>query len=174
MKNKEKIFKAFLVAYALLLVLHTIGLEWNILTIISLASGLLLAFFAHAKKGYVTILLLAIHMTIEWSHHISHGLTYGVREIALHGIHTIFDFVFLVGEWKRHKKGAIPAIIVGIAIALSVLFFFADNHAHDDIDEDDHARFPFEALVIGGILGCVGSHLFERKSAHNHEHTHTA
>lgn len=166
MKNKEKFFKAFLAIYAVLLVLHAWNeLDWGILTASSLLAGLLLAFFAHQKKGYVTILLLAIHMTIEWSHHLSFGASYSASEFILQGIHAVFDIVFLVGEFRRHKKGAIPAIIVGVISALFIVSFFPEG--------EESAVFPIEAVILGGILGCVGAHLFEKKHSHSHDHKHS-
>ncbi len=171
MKNKETIFKIFLVIYAGLLIFHASHVEWNLLNIIGLSAGLLLAYFAHAKKGFLTLLLLAVHMSIEWAHHFEFGLTYSAGELALHGIHAIFDGVFLVAEWKHHRESALKAVLAGILIGVLSLFILGGHESHEEevhIDEseenhEENTGFPFESLVIGGILGCVATHLFEKK-----------
>ena len=170
MKNKDTIFKIFLIVYAGILIFHASHMEWNFLNTVGLFAGLLLAYFAHARKGFVTILLLAVHMSIEWSHHFEFGLTYSAGELALHGVHAIFDFVFLVAEWKHHRKGALKAVLAGVMIGVLSLFILG-GHSHEDevhADEseeehEEHADFPFESLVVGGILGCVFTHLLEKK-----------
>jgi len=172
MKNKDTIFKIFLVAYAILLVIHAVKLEWSLWAFVGLASGLLLAYFAHSKKGFLTLLLLAVHMSIEWSHHFEFALRYTTGEFFIHGIHVIFDGVFLVSEWKRHSKNALKAVLAGVGIGVLSLFLLG-GHAHHEEEhaeeivteheEHSHAGFPFEALVIGGILGCVATHLLEKK-----------
>lgn len=203
MKNKDTIFKIFLVVYAGLLIFHASHMEWNFLNAVGLSAGLLLAYFAHARKGFVTILLLAVHMSIEWAHHFEFGLTYTAGELALHGTHVIFDGVFLVTEWKRHRKGALKAVLAGVMIGVLSLFILGghghhkdevhtdlsletseeihDNHNHHEhadkhedhepSEEHGHAHgntgFPFESLVIGGILGCVATHLLEKRAPKN-------
>ncbi|MDQ5883354.1 MAG: hypothetical protein QG654_267 [Patescibacteria group bacterium] len=171
MKNKETIFKIFLVIYAGLLIFHATKMDWGLISFIGLASGLVLAYFAHAKKGFLTLLLLAVHMSIEWSHHFEFGLTYSAGELALHGIHAIFDGVFLVAEWKHHRKGALKAVLAGALIGvLSLMILGGHGHedeVHTDESSEEHseeAGFPFESLVIGGILGCVATHLLEKKN----------
>ena len=171
MKNKDTIFKIFLIVYAGLLIFHATSLDWSAVAFVGLFAGLLLAYFAHARKGFVTILLLAVHMSIEWSHHFEFVLTYSAGELALHGIHAIFDGVFLVAEWKHHRKGALKAVLAGVMIGVLSLMILGghghENEVHTDGSEESHeeerAGFPFEALVIGGILGCVFTHLLEKK-----------
>lgn len=161
MRKKDVFFKAFLAVYAVLLIWHAWSeIEFGFLPIVSLLAGLLIAFLAHAKKGYVTIFLLAVHMTVEWSHNLTYGAGYDAGEIILQGIHIIFDIVFLVGEFRRHKKGALPAIVTGVAFALFAMSFLPDG--------GEHSVFPLETIILGGILGCVGAHLFERSHSHTH------
>lgn len=164
MKNKDTAFKIFLLAYAGLLIAHATKMDWGLLPAVALFSGLLLAVFAHARKGFLTVLLLAVHMSVEWAHHFEYGFHYSTREFFLHGIHVIFDGVFLVSEWRRHKEGAFKAFASGVVVAILALFIFG-GHDHSDAHEHahDHASFPFEALVVGGILGCVGTHLLEKR-----------
>jgi hypothetical protein len=179
MKNKDIAFKTFLALYAVLLVIHTAKLEWGLLVFIALVSGLLLAYFAHAKKGFLTLLLLAVHMSIEWSHHFEFGLAYTTGEYFLHGTHVVFDGVFLVAEWKRHSKNALKAVLAGVFIGVLSLMILGGHDHHEQYsyvsgvetitcehgsEEHEHTQFPFEALVIGGILGCVATHLLEKKN----------
>ncbi len=177
MKKKDILFKAFLVAYIVFLFIHGRDLEWTNFAILGFLFGLLLAYFAHARKGFLTILLLAVHMSIEWFHHVKFGTSYSVNEIILNGVHVIFDFVFLASEWKRHSKNAFVAVLSGVSIGLVSIFVIGthyhenDNHEeellgeiHADEDESEHeSEFPFEAIIIGGILGCAITHLVERK-----------
>src|SRR5690606_24441864 len=101
---------------------HAIKLDWNLLSIISLSFGLILAYFAHSKKGFLTILLLAVHMSLEWSHHFEFISTYESSDFLLHGVHIVFDGVFLISEWRRHSKNALLAVLAGISIGLVSLF----------------------------------------------------
>ncbi len=169
MRTKEILFKIFLVLYIVVLGIHAKNIDWTVLSGIALLSGVLLAYFAHARKGFVTILLLAVHMTIEWSQHVSVGLSYTTGELIFHGIHALFDIVFLVSEFKRHSHNALKAILAGILVGLLSLLLLG-NHKHVETSEEthhaeseEHTEFPFDALIMGGILGCAVTHLFERR-----------
>lgn len=169
MRTKEILFKIFLVLYIIVLGIHAKNIDWTILSGIALLSGILLAYFAHARKGFVTILLLAVHMTIEWSQHISVGASYTTGELVFHSIHALFDIVFLVSEFRRHSHNALKAILVGILVGTLSLLLLG-NHEHAEPSEEthsaeseEHTEFPFEALIMGGILGCAVTHLFEKR-----------
>ena len=177
MKNKNILFKVFLVAYIVFLFIHARSLEWTNFAILGFLFGLLLAYFAHARKGFLTILLLAVHMSIEWFHHVKFGALYSLNEIVLNGIHAIFDFVFLASEWKRHSKNALVAVLAGVSIGLVSIFIIGvhdhrnknqleesltETRMHEDENEHE-SEFPFEAIIMGGILGCAITHLVERR-----------
>jgi hypothetical protein len=127
-------------------------------------------------------------MTIEWYHHALHGNHYNGVEIAFHGIHALLDMVFLYVEAKEHfGKYALPfiglvvATLVGIfalnyvappstfvmspliAQALEVQKVIGEHHSH--------GGGVLHHAVIGGMLGCVLSHLFlAPRWKHVHQH----
>jgi len=171
MVQQNKFFKAFLLVYLLFLLYHASHLEWKSwLAILGLISGITLAIVAHMRRGYGTLILLTIHMTIEWSEYAKHGTRYSGREILFYGTHTILDFTFLWHEVRTHLTKFRYIIMGSIAIGLITLFLCI-NHTEPQPNgfgiiegyKNMQGSNIIEAVVIGGILGCTLSHLFARK-----------
>lgn len=164
-------FKLFLGVYGVFLLLHARSLHWQSLpVIIAAVAGLVVALAAHSRHGYWTIILLIVHMMLEWSHYAEHWWAYTNKEYVLYGVHTVLDGVFLWLEARAHFKRHYPLVIAGtvIVIATVVVVNFQtapswspwlaiqdkalshEGHVHGGI---------LGPLVFGGIAGCLISHL---------------
>ncbi len=170
-KHCNKFFRGFLVVYLFFLVYHITGLHFgSSLTITGLAIGMILALFAHMRGGYGTIILLVIHMAIEWSEYAHHG-TYSVKEYLFYGFHTMLDFVFLWQETKMHLARFRYLVMGAVATGLTTLFVYVSWTTPGTQSESTLVANLVEPLVLGGILGCTLSHLFERKRACRSKHS---
>ena len=160
-------FRVFLLVYLLVLVYHATDLQWNSwLTVFGLASGIVLALIAHLRHGYGMIVLLLIHMAIEWSEYGQQGAGYSAKEIVFYCIHTVLDFTFLWQEVRSHLEKFKYAVMIGITALLAVIFI-AQYQPHPTVIET-HSSNALEAIVIGGILGCTLSHIFMKKRTIKH------
>ena len=165
-KHYSKFFKGFLVVYLIALIYHIASLHFGSpLTIAGFAIGIVLALFAHMRGGYGTIVLLVIHMTIEWSEYAQHG-SYSAREYVFYGFHTALDFVFLWQETKMHLPRFKYFVMGAVTIGLVMLFVYISRTALGVQSESVFIGGLVEPLVLGGILGCTLSHLFEKKKIH--------
>ncbi len=154
-------FKLFLFLYLLVLVYHAIELNFNsCIAVIVLMSGIVLAIFAHMKHGYRTIILLVIHMCMEWFEYAHSGSTYTKKEILFYGLHTGMDITFLWQEAKTHLPRFRYHVMIFVIIGLAIVFLVAHN---TDTTKTHSSHYLFEIVVIGGILGCTLSHLFTPK-----------
>lgn len=173
-------FKLFLVLYSGFLFIHIweMGLgSWKLAA--GLLGGVAIALAAHKGHGYVPSLFLVGHMTIEWYYHAVHGSHYSRSEIAFHGIHAFMDAIFLFIEAKEHYTKYALLFLGGVCITLSSIFvinyipappvtisfspFMQNGLKHS------HGGGVLHYIIIGGILGCVLSHLMfplTKKSAH--------
>lgn len=105
-------------------------------------------------------------MLIEWYHHALHSNHYTTGEFFFHGVHALLDAVFLYVEAKEHyAKYAFPALVT---IAGVIAMVFVTNYvpaqpsftgAVKGLPHNHDGGF-LHHLMIGGILGCVLSHLF--------------
>ena len=179
MKDRhDPFFKAFLVIYVGFLILHSLSLNWASWHVpLALALGLGVAALAHTRYGIVTITLLLIHICLEWTEHARHGWHYSNGEIALHGVHACLDFVFLYKEMRMHVKRFYRLVFVGILCGLGLLFvsFYkpAPKNPHllaimRSIHASGHTHgqsSPLAPFVMGGMFGCILSHLLRKRSA---------
>lgn len=150
------LFLVFLVFYTGTMLFHVAELERDWLTIILFLIGLGVAIFAHARKNYITIALLLVHMSIEWFEWSQKGMSIGVKGGLLNAVHVIMDFVFLSHELSAHmKKKRYLILTVSVAILLTVFLF-----GYFIIPTQEEIIEFIEPFVIGGVLGCVGSHLY--------------
>jgi hypothetical protein len=160
-----KFFRAFLVIYAGFLIFHSLNLDWDSWTTwLSVGTGLLLAAVAHARHGWSTIVLLCVHMVIEWISYAEHGAGFTSSEVILQVIHTALDITFLWQEIRIHMRRYRYYTFTAIIGALAILFtlnYEGAGGAHEA--EHSHGDTPIEAIVIGGILGCTLSHLLRRR-----------
>ncbi len=185
--HHAKFFKAFLAVYLIfsiyMLSEHNFG---NLIGMTGLGLGLLVALLAHSRYGYLTIGLLLVHMVIEWSEHGLHWADYSSGEITMNVIHIALDFIFLYQELKVHAARYFAPIFSGIIIVLCLIFAHGmyiehNEHAADEAhelhegeeaheDEHDHGGSLVESFVVGGMFGCILSHLFRRKDECGHSH----
>ncbi len=190
MSNHHQLFfKTFLIIYGGFLLVHVWGMgfdSWEFLA--GLFGGMAVALVAHKQHGYSPSVFLVGHMFIEWYHHARHGNHYDGGEIAFHGIHALLDVVFLYIEAKEHfAKYALPFLGV---VGVTLLGIFAYNYVpappvfaisplssqalevYKDLGEDhSHGGGILHHAVIGGMLGCVLSHLFlAPRWKHIHQH----
>lgn len=155
-KVVHNFYSFFLIFYALVMTYHAYSLNINFFILFLLALGFLLAIFAHAKKNYITIFLLLLHMSIEWFEWSQVGIFNNLQEGLFNVSHVIMDFIFLSHELQAHikrKKNLVFAIVIFLLILISVL-------GHYVFLKSDLVLETIEPFVIGGILGCVLSHLF--------------
>lgn len=161
--HHNRFFKSFLVVYLIFSVIALLEHDFGSATAISgIVAGFVLALFAHKKYGLLTIALLLVHMFIEWFEHSLHWRDYSTKEIILHGIHAVLDFVFLFQELRAHAfkiwKRAFGLVI--LVIITMILINYGAIHA----DEAEGAHNVLvEAFVVGGMYGCILSHLFKRE-----------
>lgn len=151
------LFVAFLIFYALTMIEHTLHLDFNISNVLLFALGLLLAVFAHARENYITVILLVLHMSIEW-------FEWSQSEFTLASIlfslgHVAMDFIFLSHELSVHMKKYKTKILTSVSTFL-VLIFTVGYFFLSGVEGVEPVVELVEPFVIAGVLGCVGSHLF--------------
>lgn len=150
-------FIVFLFFYAFTMINHTLHLGFNLQTVVLFLLGLSLALFAHAKQNYFTVILLLVHMSIEW-------FEWSQTEFTLWGVllsigHIAMDFIFLSHELSAHMKEYKKKILSFVSIFLIAIFgvgyFFLRDATGIEIVVE-----IVEPFVVGGVLGCIASHLF--------------
>lgn len=147
-------FKTFLMVYGGFLLLHLSEVKMSAGNALIIFLGLGIAILAHKRHGFLPLMFLIGHMIIEWHHHSVHGHHYHGDEIVFHGVHAILDGVFLYVEAKEHFKGYAYYFLGGVVIVLMAIF----THTHIPVPHSDHGGI-LEYLVMGGMMGCVLSHL---------------
>lgn len=163
MKNDflKKIFKnlfiVFLLFYFFTMLIHIGELDKNLLTLFLFIAGLVLALFAHAKKNYVTVILLVLHMSIEWFEWSQ--MHFSIFNTLFNMGHVLMDFVFLSHELTAHAKKYRYQILFGVSIFLITVFGFS-RFFLSDILQVESSLAMVEPFVVGGVIGCVSSHLF--------------
>lgn len=155
-------FRAFLVIYLCFLIYHTIHIEFvSWIQIVALCIGFILALIAHSRQGYATVLLLLLHMAIEWSEYAQHTTPYSEKELLFYGIHILLDVVFLWQELGAHMSQVKWKILGGATLILIAVTLYSSFNTVTLYSET--TSIVFEMLVIGGIFGCTLTHLFQRK-----------
>lgn len=144
--------KIFLVIYLILLLPHLLEIPLSMITVAILVAGLLFAIVAHQSKHKIlTILFLVIHMSLELPHMVEH---IGHDEIYItlgHGLHAIFDLIFLYVLGSSIKKFYLSLLLI-------LVLSFALNFISRSLILETK---PF---VMGGILGCIFIHLLFHKN----------
>ena len=118
-----------------------------------MALGLILAFFAQAKKNILTLVLLFSHMAIEW-------FEWGSGQLILltsfwNLLHAGMDFTFLYHEIKVHLKKKPLWIVVGVFFILLFIFSIASL-----LEVSEGMIKSIHPFVLGGVIGCVASHIY--------------
>lgn len=165
-KRHKKIYlNLFLITYGAVSLLHIINTplgESYIFTLIAFIVGFILAIISHTRHGYETIILLLTHMSLEWWQHAQLIMSYTKNDLLLHGIHAALDTVLLVEESHHFKQRKVFLVCVAAGlIALIIISAISGSHHHEMI-EHSHSMTTtlIEALVTGGIIGCILSHLY--------------
>jgi hypothetical protein len=119
---KHRFFSAFLAIYFLAILFHAI--EENSFTSLFFYLGIALAIFAHAKRNWMTILILFLHMAIEWFAW-GNSFSWEIKNNTFMIIHVIMDFIFLSHEIKVHIKKNYYLIMFGVFFSLVSLFSYS-------------------------------------------------
>lgn len=180
--TKNTLLTLFLVIYGVVLFAHILEMglgSWHVLA--ALFAGCAVAVVAHKRHGFIPLALLLVHMTIEWYAHALYGGHYTTNELVFHGIHAVFDITFLYLEAGAHfKKYRLALVTVVVAFLAGVFYFnfvpsistehlsplyaqFVETHAEAAHDHDHSGNSLLHPLVLGGVLGCVLSHLIYKR-----------
>jgi hypothetical protein len=143
--------KIFLSIYLVLLLPHIFEIPLSTITVGILISGLLFAVIAHQSK-YKTLatLFIVLHMVLELPHMIEHIGHDGMGMVLGHGLHIIFDLVLLYTLSNSIKH------FIFFVFVILLLIFTMNTFLLEVMKETK----PF---VLGGVLGCVGTHLLFKK-----------
>lgn len=143
--------KIFLVIYLVLLLPHIFEIPFAITTIAILVSGLLFAIIAHQSKYTIlATLFLVLHMVLELPHIIEHVGHAGLGVILGHGLHIIFDLVFLY---------TLTTSVRYFIFFVFIILIIGTTMNSLSIEIMSETR-PF---VLGGVLGCIAMHLIFQK-----------
>ena len=145
----------FLVVYALFVGMHVLEIRWSPQITILFTIGLTMAVIAHTKRNYIVVIILILHMGIEWMEW-SHKIL-DRQQIVFNVMHAVMDFVFLWHELKVHAQQYRNIIISGVMGLLTVIFISGQY-----IPIGTQIICNLEPFVIGGVLGCIMSHLYFR------------
>jgi len=179
---KHKLFSIFLVVYFLAIFFHTLQEEG--FTSLFFYLGIGLAVFAHAKRNWITIMLLFLHMAIEW-YVWGDTFSWEIKNNSFMIVHIVMDFIFLAHEIKVHIRKNYSLIMFGIIFSLICLFSYSrvekikqekiestkpksfgqmyltqhkeNHHKHD---HENERGLLLHLFALGGVLGCVGSHMY--------------
>ena len=144
MKN---VFTWLLGAYFIFLCHHAIHeISWIMTT------GIGVATISHARRGWLTPVLLLGHTSVEWLEW-SHDAPALFLGWAFRLAHAGMDVAFYRHEVSAHKRKSFW--LWGGAIFL--IFFVSLGFTFRIPEEILEAIHPF---VLGGTLGCVGTHLW--------------
>ena len=162
--HHNRFFKGFLVIYLIFSIIALFEHDFaSPVAITGIVAGFALAIVAHKRYGLLTIALLLVHMLIEWFEHSLHWRDYSTKEITLHGIHAALDFVFLFQELRAHAfkiwKRAFTVVVLIILTVIIVNFNKVSATEAEGI-----SSILIEAFVVGGMYGCILSHLFKKES----------
>lgn len=164
----------FLFGYLSCLLIHASNVPWHRLGLelyAAAGAGIILSWLAHRGKNHtIGLLFLLSHLILEWLGHAKHSSHYSDRELALYGIHALFDTGFLWLLLREANSRLAPLIFAGGICCLLVLFFGLRQSApatqgfgfaapmlmapHQHI-----MSTQIEFLVWGGIIGCVSAHI---------------
>jgi hypothetical protein len=131
-------------------------LDPSLIIISVFALGVLCSYITHRiacndKYGSLGAIFLVAHMTLELPHMIEHVHHDGIHALLGHDLHIILDLVLLYilsGSWKYYLLYLGIVIILGVSMGKYIVII------------------PFiQPFVLGGIVGCVTSHLFTQKIA---------
>ncbi len=160
---KQYLWKTFLAVYIGVLLVHVFetGISWALLPFLVL--GFVVAIISHRTSHVISLLFLVAHMTIEAIEYASHGFNFGGAVLFWILAHIAMDYVFLWGEVKRHFYTVRYQMYSSIALGVVCIYFFVPKVA-STLTQTNASLL--ELIVLGGVMGCVLSHLLP------HRHTH--
>lgn len=172
--KERKFFTLFLFVYVSFLIFHSFSLSWDSPIVpLLLGVGFLVAVLAHTRYGILTIVLLLVHMILEWIEYARHGWHFSKGEIVLHTVHVCLDLVFLRQELKVHLKRfrvlSFTVVIIGLVIVFALNYQSPQNHLltqaiHGHGHTHAHGNSSLvEPFVLGGMFGCILYHLKKKK-----------
>lgn len=151
MNLRTLLTKIFLVIYLILLLPHFFEMPLSVKTVSILILGLLFAIRAHQSRHKIlTSTFLVLHMVLELPHMIEHVGHAGLGVILGHGLHIIFDLVFLYTLTKSVRY---------FIFFLFIILILGTTVNSLSIEMMSETR-PF---VLGGVLGCIAMHLIFQK-----------
>ncbi len=163
--------RAFLGAYLLLLLWHVAGefQESSIASLFALTLGLAVAIYAHSRSGLLLYALLCLHMAIEWAGYGVSGWAFSWPDSGFDMVHLAFDVAFLTmlarTAWDTRWLVPLVSTLAGLASLSGIAWLAAGGNG---IPEGPSLQFA-EFLILGGIFGCTGYHLFRPfRGAHGH------
>jgi hypothetical protein len=165
MHTHKPFFRIFLVVYFLFLIYHATSIHFDSwIPVTALGIGILLSIMAHMRHGYGTIVLLLIHIILEWIEYTQHRHTFTEKELIFYTIHSVLDYIFLWEEVRTHARKWKYAL--GGSLVLLYLLIHMSGNVTATHNEHEHESSSIEVLVIGGMLGCTTFHLFLKRKVH--------
>lgn len=131
-----------------------LGVSWGMLPFFAL--GFIVAIISHRTSHVLSLLFLVAHMTIESIEYASVGFSFSVVVLFWLTIHIGMDYVFLWGEVKRHFYNVRYQMWSSIVLGLVCIYFFVPRLTSA---MTEHHSSVLEFIVLGGVMGCVLSHL---------------
>ncbi|MBP6857669.1 MAG: hypothetical protein KBC11_00510 [Candidatus Pacebacteria bacterium] len=162
---KKYIWKIFLALYLGVLLVHVFetGISWSLAPFLAL--GFVVALVSHRTSHVISLLFLVAHMTIEAIEYASLGFSFTSVVLFWILVHVAMDYVFLWGEVKKHFYNVRYQMYSSITLGVICIYFFVPRVA-SAITESHSSILEF--IVLGGVMGCVLSHLLP----HTHKHEH--
>ncbi len=143
---------------ALLIHVFEIGISWRVLPFLVL--GFIVALFAHRTTHVLSLLFLVAHMTIESIEYASVGFSFTTAVLFWVIVHIVMDYVFLWGEVKKHFYNVRYQMWSSIVLGVVCIYFFVPKVV--GVLAESHSSI-LEFIVLGGVMGCVLSHLVPHK-----------
>jgi hypothetical protein len=170
MKKYLYLWSGFLLIYLYVLFNHIFEINPSIYLLGFLFGGLVLAVYAHRKKHWSSIPFLVLHMVIEAIEFSSTGFSFGGWTLFWVLVHIAMDVVFLWDEVRRHFPQAKYILSSSILLAIGAIYLFSPKIHSASSSFMDSFHDQIELFVLGGVIGCVLSHLIPHK--HKNENGH--
>lgn len=161
---KDIFWKLFLVVYLIAISFHVAEMDFgNIWSFILITGGFLIALIAHRKAHVLSLLFLLAHMVIEAIEFSAHSNEYSNVIIFWFLVHVLMDVIFLWGETKRHFPNAKRPLFLSSMVAIASIYVFIPKYIQTFTEHASHDDSLMVYFVVGGVLGCILSHLIPHK-----------
>lgn len=162
-KTKGYFWKVFLVVYLIRLLIHVFESGVTLKTLPFFAIGFIVALISHRTTHVLSLLFLVAHMTIESIEYSTAGFAFSAGVLFWVLVHIVMDYTFLWGEIKKHFYSVRYQMWSSISLGLICIYFFVPKVA-GSLAEGHSSILEF--IVLGGVMGCVLSHLVPHKHKH--------